>query len=33
VLLIDLAALNELEAALDRGGIKLADSILEGGVN
>jgi hypothetical protein len=33
VLFIDLAALNELKATIDRGGIKLADSILEGGVN
>ncbi len=33
MLLIDLAALDELKTALYRGGIKLANSIFERGVN
>ena len=33
MLFIDLAALNELKAALNRGRVKLAGTILEGGVN
>ena len=33
MLLINLAALNELKAALYRGGIKLARSILKRGLN